>query len=81
MMIFQIVIFVICFWILAWLFESVLLVCETEGQKIVFWVVAIVIAATYLAEIIQKMRQNWTFAHTPGAFEDHVWELKLRKTK
>ncbi|MGD0349682.1 MAG: hypothetical protein ABSB84_05120 [Verrucomicrobiota bacterium] len=78
---FQIVIMLICLWGLAWLFESVLLVCETRGQKTVFWIVAIVITVTYLYEIIQKMRRNWEFAHIPGAFEEHVWSLKLLRTK
>jgi hypothetical protein len=80
-MIVQTITFAGFFWLSAWLFESVFSVGETKGQKIILWFVAILIAASYLKEIIQKIKQNWIFAHVPGAAEEYAWKLKLLRMR
>jgi hypothetical protein len=77
MMIIQIGISVAIFWLSKWFFKSLLSVGDTTGQRIVFWIVAILICFAYLPEVIQKTRRNWNFAHIPGAVENYTLDWKV----
>ena len=77
----QLLLYAAGLWFAKWFFESFLSVCDTRGQKIVFWFVAVLFCLVYLREMFQKTKQNWRFAHVPGAAEECAWERKKELVK
>ena len=81
MMVIQVVIFASIFWVARWFFGSVLSVCETRGEKIIFWGIAILFGLVYMKEVLSKIKRNWDFAHIPGTIEEYTWARKMGLVK